>query len=196
MWFFLGQCIVNLSVGGGGSTPSATRVPTVLCCLFPAAVARAKNERRRRTFAVFQGRHYLPYYYIFWNLFIAIAEDKKPITKHQMSANIDITTIWKKETAWWQLWQWQKMWLIFVERYLFLVTSWCNEKSRSIFERLPTRRVCFCLVAFNILTYPRQDKLLFLECKIRPRYIFYWAYFLPKFNEGKRKMYVCLAKVS
>ena len=48
-----------------------------------------------------------------------------------------------------------------------------KEQKFNIFERLPTRRVCFCLVSFNILTYPRQDKLLFLECKIRPRYIFY-----------------------
>ena len=81
------------------TAPSAALDPTALCCLFPAAVARVKNERRRRTFAVFQGRHYLPYYYIFWNLFIAIAEYKKPITKHQMSANIDITTIWKKRDS-------------------------------------------------------------------------------------------------
>ena len=89
---FSRQNICSVGVVGGPHPPSATRVPTALCCLFPAAVARAKNERRRRTFAVFQGRHYLPYLYseinVIYILFIALTEDKKPITKHIMSANI------------------------------------------------------------------------------------------------------------
>ena len=77
--------------------PSAHRVPTTLCCLLPAAVARAKNERRRRTFAVFQGRHYLPYTEInvIYILFIALAEDKKPKNQNTkcQPTFVDITTI-------------------------------------------------------------------------------------------------------
>ena len=152
-----------LPVSGGGSAREKRNTAASHICCFS----------RTTLFAVLRNQRY-----IFFSLHLPKTKNQLQNTKCQPTF-VDITTIRKKKGQP----DLFSLKIVTITKnvtdiccFVFVFSHWLmqrKEQKFSIFERLPTRRVCFCLVSFNILTYPRQDKLLFLECKIRPRYIFY-----------------------